>query len=192
LLPTPCYRKRTQVVRMPDGRQLSVPAGFTVSVFADQLPMARFLALAPNGDVFLSQPVRDAGRITILRDTDKDGGAETRATFATGLNRPFGLAFWKDYLYIGNNDSVVRTHYRPGQIAADGSLEKIADLPPSDAALDEDTARRLNIPLNQTRGYNHWTRNLIFNAAGTKLYVTIGSATTSTPENAGVRIARGR
>ena len=117
--------------------------------------------------------------------------AETRETFATGLNRPFGLAFWKDYLYIGNNDSVVRTHYRPGQIAMDGPLEKIADLPASDAALDEDTARRLNIPLNQTRGYNHWTRNLSFNATGTKLYVTIGSATNATPENAGVAIARG-
>jgi glucose/arabinose dehydrogenase len=66
---------------------------------------------------------------------------------------------------------------------ADGAPEKIADLPPSDAALDEDTAKRLNIPLNQTRGYNHWTRNVIFNPAGTKLYVTVGSATNATPEN---------
>jgi glucose/arabinose dehydrogenase len=57
-------------------------------------------------------------------------------------------------------------------------------LPASDAALDQDTADRLKIPLNQTRGYNHWTRNVVFNPAGTKLYVTIGSATNSTPENA--------
>lgn len=187
---TPWYRKATQVVAMPDGHRLTVPAGFTVSTFADQLPMARFMALAPNGDVFLSEPVRDAGQITVLRDADKDGRAEMRETFATGLNRPFGLAFWKDYLYVGNNDSVIRFRYQRGQTVAGGPPEKIADLPPSDVALDEDTAKRLNIPLNQTRGYNHWTRNVMFNPAATKLYVTIGSATNATPENAGVAIAR--
>jgi glucose/arabinose dehydrogenase len=188
---TPWYRKPTRVVAMPEGHRLTVPTGFTVSVFADKLPMARFMALAPNGDIFLSEPVRDDGHITVLRDADRDGIAETRATFATGLNRPFGLAFWKNYLYIGNNDAVMRARYEPGQTAVDGPLEKIADLPPSDAALDEDTAQRLKIPLGQTRGYNHWTRNIIFNAAGTKLYVTIGSATNATPENAGVAIPRG-
>ena len=188
---TPWFRKATRVVAMPDGHRLTVPDGFTVSSFADQLPMARFMAMAPNGDVFVSQPVsRTAGVITVLRDADRDGVAETRMTFASGLNRPFGLAFWKDYLYVGNNDSVIRFGYRAGQAAADGPPEKIADLPASDAALDQDTANRLNIPLNQTRGYNHWTRNIIFNAAGTKFYVTIGSATNDTPENAGVAIER--
>ena len=188
---TPWFRQATRVVSMPDGHRFTVPDGFAVALFADQLPMARFMALAPNGDVFLSQPVsRTAGVITVLRDSDKDGVADTRSTFASGLNRPFGLAFWKDYLYVGNNDSVVRFRYHAGQTVAEGEPEKIADLPPSDAALDEDTARRLNIPLNQTRGYNHWTRNLIFNATGTKFYVTIGSATNDTPENAGVSIER--
>lgn len=181
---TPWFRKPTRVVAMPDGRQLTVPSGFTVTIFADHLQMARFMALAPNGDVFLSEPVsRTAGKITLLRDADRDGVAEVRETFATGMNRPFGLAFWKDYLYVGNNDSVVRFPYKAGQTAAAGAPEKIADLPPSDAALDQDTADRLKIPLNQTRGYNHWTRNVIFSAAGTKLYVTVGSATNATPEN---------
>ena len=188
---TPWFRKATRVVSMPDGHRFTVPEGFTVTLFADQLPMARFMALAPNGDVFLSRPVsRTAGVITVLRDSDKDGVADTQTTFASGLNRPFGLAFWKDYLYVGNNDSVVRFRYHAGQTVAEREPEKIADLPPSDAALDEDTAKRLNIPLNQTRGYNHWTRNLIFNPAGTKFYVTIGSATNDTPENAGVSIER--
>src|SRR3954466_14198993 len=91
---TPWYRKPTRVVLMPDGHQLTVPDGFHVSVFADKLSMARFMAIAPNGDIFLSEPVsRTAGKITILRDADRDGVAETRETFATGLNRPFGLAF---------------------------------------------------------------------------------------------------
>ena len=79
---------------MPDGHQLNVPAGFTVNLFADKLQFPRFMALAPNGDVFVAEPLRGDPRITILRDADRDGVAETRATFATGLNRPFGLAFW--------------------------------------------------------------------------------------------------
>ena len=70
----------------------------------------------------------------------------------------------------------------PARRARDGPPEKIVDLPPSDAALDQDTANRLKIDLSQTRGYNHWTRNVIFNPAGTKLYVTVGSATNATPE----------
>jgi glucose/arabinose dehydrogenase len=179
---TPWFRKPTRVVEMPEGRRPSVPAGFTVSLFADHLQFARFMALAPNGDVFLTEPVRGAATITILRDADHDGVAEVRHTFATGLNRPFGIAFWKGYLYVGNNDSVVRFTFKPGQIVADGPPEKVVDLPPSDAALDQDTANRLHIDLNQTRGYNHWTRNVAFNPAGTKLYVTVGSATNATPE----------
>ena len=178
---SPWFRKGTRVVAMPDGHQLTVPAGFTVNLFAGELQFARFMALAPNGDVFLAEPVRGAGRITILRDADRDGVAETRAVFATGLNRPFGLAFWKNYLYVGNNDSVVRFTYTTGQTRP-ARPEKIADLPASDAALDQDTANRLKIDISQTRGYNHWTRNVIFNPAGTKLYVTVGSATNATPE----------
>lgn len=180
---TPWFRKGTRVVAMPDGHQLTVPQGFMVNVFADKLQLPRFMALAPNGDVFLAEPLRDAARITVLRDADHDGVAETRETFATGLNRPFGLAFWKHYLYVGNNDSVVRFAYKAGQTVAAGPPEKVVDLPPSDAALDQDTANRLKIALNQTRGYNHWTRNVTFNPAGTKMYVTVGSATNATPES---------
>jgi glucose/arabinose dehydrogenase len=167
---------------MPDGHRLTVPPGFTVNLFAGNLQFARFMALAPNGDVFLSEPRSGDARITVLCDLDKDGVAETRTTFATGLNRPFGLAFWRNYLYVGNSDSVVRFAYRAGQTVADGPPEKIVDLPPSDGALDQDTANRLHIDLSQTRGYNHWTRNVLFNPAGTKMYVTVGSSTNATPE----------
>jgi glucose/arabinose dehydrogenase len=180
---TPWFRKATRTVPMPAGHRLTVPPGFTVSLFADALQLPRFMALAPNGDVFVAEPIRNAAKITVLRDVDKDGVAEIRETFAVGLNRPFGLAFWKSYLYVGNNDSVVRFTYSSGQLKASGDPEKIVDLPPSDAALDEDTARRLKIDISQTRGYNHWTRNVIFNPAGTKMYVTVGSATNATPES---------
>jgi glucose/arabinose dehydrogenase len=187
---TPWFRKPTRSVPPPATFQPRAPAGFAVNVFADGLKFARFMALAPNGDVFLAEPARGEAAITVLRDADHDGVAEVRETFASGLNRPFGLAFWKNYLYVGNNDSVVRYAYAPGQTHASGGAERIADLPPSDAALDDDTARRLHIDISQTRGYNHWTRNVIFNPAGSKLYVTIGSATNATPENGGVQTLR--
>ncbi len=186
---TPWFRKATRVVPMPEGHRLTVPSGFTVSIFADGLQMPRFMALAPNGDVFIAEPARTAAKITVLRDADRDGVAEMRETFAEGLNRPFGLAFWKSYLYVGNNDSVVRFAYATGQLKATGAPEKIVDLPPSDAALDQDTATRLKIDISQTRGYNHWTRNVIFSPSGTKLYVTVGSATNSTPETDARRAA---
>jgi glucose/arabinose dehydrogenase len=186
---TPWFRKATRVVAMPDSHRLTVPSGFTVNAFADNLQMPRFMALAPNGDIFVAEPVRAAGRISVLRDANHDGVAETRETFATGLNRPFGLAFWKNYLYVGNNDSVVRFTYKAGQVVADSAPEKIVDLPPSDAALDQDTANRLKIDLNQTRGYNHWTRNVLFNPNGTKMYVTVGSSTNATPESDARRAA---
>jgi glucose/arabinose dehydrogenase len=179
---TPWFRKGTRVVAMPDGHQMTVPPGFSVNLFADKLQMPRFMTLAPNGDVFVAEPLRGEARITVLRDANKDGIAETRETFASGLNRPFGVAFWKNYLYVGNNDSVVRFDYKPGQTMAGGPPEKIVDLPASNAAVDLDTANRLKIDISQTRGYNHWTRNIVFNPAGTKMYVTVGSATNATPE----------
>src|SRR4029079_2126805 len=82
-----------------------------------------------------------------------------------------------------------RFAYRPGQTAASGAPEKIVDLPPSDAALDQDTAARLKIDISQTRGYNHWTRNVIFTPDGAKMYVTVGSATNATPETDARRAA---
>jgi glucose/arabinose dehydrogenase len=176
---TPWFRKITRSVPMPDGHQLTLPAGFNIRPFAEKLEHPRWLALAPNGDIFVAES--GANKITVLRDADKDGIAETRETFATGLNRPFGLAFWKTYLYVGNNDAVVRFSYKPGQLKAEGTPEKIVDLPPSSAGVDQDTADRLKIDINQTRGYNHYTRNLIFSPAGTKMYVSVGSATNQTP-----------
>ena len=125
--------QRTRRVDMPEGHKLTVANGFNVNVFADKLQQPRFMALSPNGDVFITEP--SGGKVTVLRDADKNGVAETKETFASGLTRPFGIAFWKDYLYIGNNDAVVRFAYKAGQITAAGSFEKLADLPPSNAGV---------------------------------------------------------
>jgi glucose/arabinose dehydrogenase len=141
----------------PEGATLNMPPGFEISTFAEgEFNRPRWMALAPNGDVFLADSV--GGKIIVLRDANKDGVAEERSTFADGLNEPFGIAFWRDYVYIGNTDALVRYHYKPGQTKADGPAEKIADLP--------------------GKGYNeHWTRNVLFRPDGKKLYVTVGSET---------------
>src|SRR6059058_1290960 len=136
---TPWFRKGTRTVPLPDGHHLTVPDGFSVNVFADKFEVPRSMALAPNGDIFLTDSLTTDGKILVLRDKDKDGVAETREVFAAGLNHPFGIAFWKNYLYVGNNDAVVRFTYKAGQTKADGAPEKIVDLPPSNAAVDQDT-----------------------------------------------------
>ena len=176
---TPWNRAIPQIVEQPDGVRLSVPEGFEVNVFADGISSPCRMALAPNGDIFVASS--GPGEIVILRDAQGDGVADLRETFATDLERPFGLAFRDGYLYVGNNDAVVRFEYVPGQLRAEGSPEHVVDLPVSSDALDTDTAERLGIDLARTRGFNHWTRNLIFGPDGRKMYVAVGSATNAMP-----------
>jgi glucose/arabinose dehydrogenase len=183
---TPWFRQGPRVVAQPEGAALRVPDGFRVQVFADGLQHARKMALAPNGDVFLAE--RNGGQVTVLRDADGDGVAERKEVFASGLTRPFGLAFQGDWLYVGNNDAVVRFRYAAGQLVPGGPPEKIVDLPASDSAMDEDTARRLNIDVSRTRGLQPLDPEPRVQPDGRKLYVGIGSATNATP-NADVRRA---
>ncbi|HLG17370.1 MAG TPA: sorbosone dehydrogenase family protein [Blastocatellia bacterium] len=145
-------RNQSRVIPRPEGAELSLPPGFQISVFAEgDFQQPRGLALAANGDVFVTEP--RANRITILRDSNSDGRVDERFVFATGLTRPYGMAFWREYLYVGNADSLVRFKYKPGQTSAEGAPEKLASFPAT----------------------GHWTRNVIFNQAGTKMYVAVGS-----------------
>lgn len=184
---TTWFRQSPRVVPKPEAAKLTVPPGFEVTVFAEGFRNARRMALAPNGDVFVAEGTGE--QITVLRDADRDGIAEVREVFSTELTRPFGLGFANGFLYVGNNDEVVRFRYSPGQLKADGVPEHVVDLPPSDAALDSATARQLGIEVSRTRGYNHWTRNLAFSPDGRKLYVAIGSSTNATPESDARRAA---
>src|SRR5713226_8292868 len=153
-----------KVIPQPEGAKLNLPPGFEVRTFAEggfQRP--RWMALAPNGDVFLADSSA-SGKIVVLRDTNNDGVADERFVFADNQLQPFGVAFWKDYLYVGNTNAVVRFHYKPGQTKADGPAEKIADLP--------------------GKGYReHWTRNILFSPDGQKMYVTVGSESNVSVEN---------
>jgi glucose/arabinose dehydrogenase len=176
---TPWNRAIPRIVERPGGAVPTAPAGFTVNVFAEGLRSPRRMALAANGDVLVTESRE--GEIVILRDADGDGVAERRGTFAAGLTLPFGLAIHGGFLYVGNNDAVVRFAYAPGQLSAQGPPERVVDLPVSSDALDTDTAERLGIDVSRTRGFNHWTRNLIFAPDGRRMYVAVGSATNAMP-----------
>ncbi|MEW6491599.1 MAG: PQQ-dependent sugar dehydrogenase [Cyanobacteriota bacterium] len=146
-----------QVISVPQNPTLNVPAGFRVNVYADNLDAPRWLALTPSGDVLVTET--RANRIRLLRDTDGDGVADVRKTFATaenGVNIPFGMTFAGNSFFLGNTGEVRRYPYTNGQQQLTDRGQKIADLTPG--------------------GYNqHWTRNVVASPDGTKLYVTIGS-----------------
>jgi glucose/arabinose dehydrogenase len=158
-------------------------AGLAVRAFAAGLDHPRWLYVLPNGDVLVAEtnaPARpedgkgikawfmrlfmkkaggavpSADRITLLRDADGDGVAETRTVFLEGLHSPFGMALVGSDFYVANTDAVVRFPYADGatKIAAAGT--KLADLPAG--------------PRN-----HHWTKSLIASRDGSKLYATIGS-----------------
>ena len=145
---------RSSIVDWPKGKMPTAPEGFTVTKFAGDLDAPRWIYIAPNNDIFVSESYAD--RLTIFRDSDKDGTYETRKVFLKNLNKPFGMLIVKNYFYVANTDGVHRYPYN-GETELKGKGEKILTLPAG--------------------GYNnHWTRNLIANADGSKIYVTVGSA----------------
>jgi glucose/arabinose dehydrogenase len=198
----PARPNRGALVDKPAAITPSVPAGFTVSVYAE-LQAPRMMVYAPNGDLYVSSPA--ANNITVLRDANSDGVFEARSVFAQGevpagrgggappapapprtpppvnpaingpvlgaaapacvppppfnnrgpgtLAAPFGMAFHDGYLYVGNTGSLVRYKYSSGELQAQGVPEKLLDLPVG----------------------GHSTRNIVFNRAGTKLYLSVGS-----------------
>ena len=162
-LPSP-YAEKSQVKLSniqgwKDGQTPRAPVGFTVTRFAEELKHPRWAYVGPNNDVFVAESNTrfSANQITMLRDTDGDGKPEIQVVFAEGLNCPFGMLILKGYFYVANTDGLYRWAYTPGQEKLEGGGEKILDLPAG--------------------GYNnHWTRNLLQNADGSKIYISVGSA----------------
>ena len=106
---------------------LSVPQDFTISVFAEGLARARFLAVDPKGTLLLSLP--HAGRIVALPDGDRDGRADRVVTVADNLDLPHGMVFHEGKLYVGLADRVVRFHYDPRVLRATNPQVIVASLP---------------------------------------------------------------
>jgi glucose/arabinose dehydrogenase len=167
----------------PAGGKPTAAAGTQVSAFASGLEHPRWLYVLPNGDVLVAETnapprpedgkglkgwffkryqkkaggaVPSANRITLLRDADGDGVAETRSVLLRNLTSPFGMALVGGVLYVANSDALVRVPYAPGQTEISAPPVKVVDLPGG--------------PLN-----HHWTKSLIASPDGTRLYVGVGS-----------------
>lgn len=146
-----------RIVSRPRDAWPRVPAGFKVERYGG-LEGPRVIRTAPNGDIFVAQS--EAGVIRILRGVRADGSAVVVARFASGLDRPYGLAFWPpggqpQFIYVGLPDAVVRFTYENGDLQARGGAQRIAEL---------------------AGGAGHWTRDLQFSHDGGTLYVAVGSA----------------
>src|SRR4051812_23277238 len=167
----------------PQGGKPTPAKGLQVNAYAMGLDHPRWLYVLPNGDVLVAETnappkpedrkgVRgwvmkkvmaragagtpSANRITLLRDRDGDGVAETKSVFLQGLHSPFGMVLVGNDLYVANSDSIMRFHYTPDATQITDAGQKIADLPAG--------------PIN-----HHWTKNVIASQDGKRLYVTVGS-----------------
>lgn len=153
---TPSKANSSRAVPKPANATLDVPAGFVVNIFAENLAHARNMTVAANGDVFLAET--KPGKISVLRDANGDGKAEQVTTFAEGFRTPYGIAFGKDAVYIGDLEGVWRLPYTAGDIVARAKQTLVT--PPG--------------AFGEPGG--HWTRNVNVSPDGTKLLVSIGSA----------------
>ena len=159
---------RPVVVPAPSNFQPQVPRGFKASVFAEGFTEPRWLAVAPDGDVFVADSA--AGAVVVLHDPQKIGRAESRDIFADHLILPFGIAFHDNYVYIANTNEVLRFRYDPKTSKRIGDGEHILDLP--------------------GMGYHqHWTRSLAFSPDGKRLFVSVGSKTNVSIEDDSRRAA---
>ncbi len=162
-LPLPYATKSVDIgphiVPRPEGAWPKAPDGFTVTLYRTGLDRPRQIATAPNGDVFVVE--RESGRVRVLRGES----AENAYTYATGLVKPFGIAFYPpgpnpSFLYVGNTDSVVRFPYRNGDLKATGEAQAVVDNLPGGGRL---------------RGGGHWTRDVKFSNDGARMFVSVGS-----------------
>jgi glucose/arabinose dehydrogenase len=152
------------VVARPANAWPQAPPGFRAELYASGLDNPRLIRTAPNGDLFLAES--QTGKIKVFRGAGKNGQAETAEVFATGLERPFGIAFYPpgpnpQWVYVGNTGSVVRFPYHNGDLKATGPAQVIVPDIPSGAG-------RLG-------GGGHWTRDVVFSRDGKKMYVSVGS-----------------
>jgi glucose/arabinose dehydrogenase len=185
-------------VRWPEGQTPQAAQGLAVRSFANGLDHPRWLQVLPNGDVLVAETnapprpeegqgfkgwamklvmaqagagVPSANRITLLRDSDGDGTAETRSVFLQGLNSPFGMALVGDRFYVAHTDAVWEYPYVAGASQIAGAGRQLTDLP---AGLRN----------------HHWTKALIASPDGAKLYATVGS-NSNVAEN-GMAVEEGR
>jgi len=184
----------SKVVGWKEGQMPTAPDGFVVSKFADGLNHPRWIYVAENGDVFVAQSNtilkgikkigakisrkiktqhigESANQILLFRDFDQNGIPRKKYIFLQGLNQPFGMLILKNHFYVGNTDALMEFDYHEGDTAITASGKKIVSLP----------AGKYN---------RHWTRNIITNHAGNKIYIAVGSGTNVAEEGLDNEIRR--
>lgn len=147
------------VVPRPANAWPQAPSGFKVERYAEGLDYPREIKTAPNGDMFVAE--NHAGEVLVFRGISKDGKPVEKSTFATGLKNNFGIAFYPlganpKWVYVGNTNSVVRFPYKNGDLKASGPSETIIPELPA--------------------GGGHSTRDIAFSPDGSKMFVSVGSA----------------
>jgi len=156
---TESARDFPQVAPKPDNAQLHVPPGFRVDVFTRDVTGPRVMRIAPNGDIFVSEP--QPGRVKVLRPSADGASVASVAVFAEGLTRPYGIQFYPaganpEWVYVAEMNRVVRFPYRNGDTQARGAPEVVvAQLAPSE------------------NGHN--SRDLALSPDGRRMFVAVGS-----------------
>ena len=188
------------VVGWQDGQRPKVPDGLTVTVYAKDLANPRTVHTLPNGDILVVQSKAPAGkplerpkdiirgwimamaagdaggggetnRITLLRDTDRNGTVDERVDLLTGLNSPFGVAWFEDTLYVAAADAILAYPYELGSGAITAQPRVLTPLPGG--------------PIN-----HHWTKDLALSPDGRFLYASVGS--NSNAGERGIEAEKGR
>lgn len=167
---TPSANNRPNVIPRPDGARLQLPAGFQIDVWAEGFERPRFMLEGPSGEILLSDSV-PGGSVWVLLDKDRDFRPEQRKKLIEGLDRPYGLAFWKEYLYVAETTSLKRYKYDRKAMTA-GPGEEI-------------------VPMHEFKA-GHWTRTVLFDRKGEKMYLAIGSQSNVSPGEHPMRAAINR
>jgi glucose/arabinose dehydrogenase len=175
---TPSATRRPKLVKRPADARPKAPPGFVVTEFATGLDRPRVIVTAPNGDVFVTES--ESHRVRVLRDVDQDGRAEVNELFASDLSQPFGIAFHPvgdqpRHVYVANTGSVVRFPYKNGDLKAAGGPETVV------AQLS--AGGRLT-------GGGHWTRDIVFSQDAKTLFVSVGSKSNVSDDEAESKRAR--
>jgi len=155
--PTAANGPRRMVPRPANVWPKALP-NFKVELYTNGLDEPRYITTAPNGDFFVAEST--PGLIKVFRGISPEGKPQQEETFASGMRMPYGIAFYPPgpdpkWVYIGETNQIVRFPYKNGDLKASGLAEHIVNLP----------------------GFrNHWTRSIVFSPDGTKMFVSVGSA----------------
>src|ERR1051326_4906126 len=153
---TKSVRNSPRVIPQPEGARLKVPGGFQIEVYAEGINVPRFMLLGPGNEVLITDASQNgAGGVYIMQGQGKEP-----KKLIQGLTRPYGLALNGGYLYVGEPESVKRYKYDSKAMKV-GAGEEVVSL----------------------KGFaqGHWTRSLLFDRAGKKLYVGVGSGSNVSP-----------